>query len=795
MKDAVVAATPGIGESAMRVEDADLLRGTARFLDDIPVAGVLHAAFVRSPHAHARIRAIDTAAAAAMPGVVAACTQADLFGEITSWRMPLGFPVVPAFDAATPFVLAGDEVAFVGEAVAVVVAVSRAQAEDAAARVQVDYETLPAVSDCRDALAPGAPKVRTERDGNLAQEYVLAYGEVDAAFAGAAVTLSEDLWMHRGSGHPMEGRGVLAVIDAGTDGLTVWSSTQMSHELHYTIALMLGQPEDRLRVIVPEVGGGFGAKFMVYPEEVVVPALARKLGRPVKWVEDRREHFVSAIQERDQYWRLALAADADGRVLALRGTMVHDHGAYTPQATNVPYNSASSLSGPYVLPAMDLTVKVAYTNKVPVATIRGAGYPQAAFAMERMMDRLAQATGLDRLECRRRNMIPPEKIPYTKLLKSRAGLPLTIDSGDFPALMERAAAAVDYDGFAARRDDSARRGLLRGVAIANAVKPTGRGPYEIAKVRVQPSGRVSIATGALAMGQGIKTTLAQICAPHLGLRPEAIDVHAGDTAFVGYGMGGFASRQSIMAGNAVHQAAVALRAKIVTVAAKVLGVAPDLLELSDGEVHTAGHAQRVSLARLAMLMKGVPGYALPVRADPGLEVTSVFHCDAQTYAGSAHACEVEVDAGTGAVNIVRYIAVQDCGTVINPLLATGQVVGGVVHGIGNALFEWMAYDGNAQPVSTTFAEYLLPTAPEVPPIEVIFAPSPTPLNALGIKGVGECATIAVAAAVVGAVEHALVGHDVRVSEFPLSPVRLCELFNARVDAARAAATPPTPTRS
>lgn len=774
-----VTAIRGLGQSALRLEDAELLRGTARFLDDLPVHGVLHACFVRSPHAHARIRSIDARAAAGMPGVVAVCTQADLFGEITSWRMPLGFPVVPAFDSATPFVLAGDEVAFVGEAVAVVVADSRARAEDAAARVQVDYETLPAVSDPRDAVAPDAPKVRTERADNLAQEYVLSYGDVDAAFAGAAVVLREKFWAHRGSGHPMEGRGVVAVADAATGDLTVWSSTQMAHELHYTLALMLGQPEDRLRVIVPEVGGGFGSKFMIYPEEVAVPALARKLGRPVKWVEDRREHFVSAIQERDQYWDMELAADGDGRLLAVRGTMVHDHGAYTPQATNVPYNSASSLSGPYVLPGMHLAVKVAYTNKVPVATIRGAGYPQAAFVMERLMDRLAGTLAIDRLECRRRNMIGPAKMPYTKPLKSRAGLPLTIDSGDFPDLQARAAAAIDYDGFAARRAESATRGARRGIAIANAVKPTGRGPYEVARVRVQPSGRVSIATGALAMGQGIKTTLAQICAPHLGLAPDAIEVHAGDTAFVGYGMGGFASRQSIMAGNAVHRASVDLRARILTVAAKVLDVAPESLHLSHGEAHTEGHGKRVSLARLAMLMKGVPGYALPVPADPGLEVTAFFHCDAQTYAGSSHACEVEVDTGTGAVTLLRYVAVQDCGTVINPLLATGQVVGGVVHGIGNALYEWMAYDAHAQPVSTTFAEYLLPTAPEVPPIDVIFAPSPSPLNELGIKGVGECATIAVAAAVVGAVEHALAEEGVRLAEFPLTPVRVCELLDAR----------------
>lgn len=775
---------PGLGLSPQRIEDEALLRGTARFLDDVPVAGTLHAAFVRSPHAHARIVSMDLGAARSMPGVVAVLAQDDLFGELTTWRMPLGFPLAVLPDSATPFVLARHEVAFCGEACAVVVAESRHAAEDALSQVQIEWEVLPAVADCREAVRPDAPPVRTElTEGNVLQAYTLAYGDCDQAFSQAELVLEDQFWVHRGCAHPMEGRGVLATHDAATDTLTVWSSTQMSHELHYTLALMLGQPEDLLRVIVPDVGGGFGAKFMIYPEEIVIPAVARKLGRPVKWVEDRREHFLTSIQERDQYWQMTLAADRDGKLLALRGSFVHDHGAYTPQGTNVPYNAASSMTGPYVVPSYQVDVQVAYTNKVPVATVRGAGYPQAAFVMERMMDKLAQALSLDRLEVRRRNLIAPEKIPYTKPLKSRAGVPLTIDSGNFPALQAKAAEAVDYAGFAQRRAQSAAKGLLRGIALANSVKPTGRGPYETARVRVQPSGRISIYTGALAMGQGIKTTLAQICAAHFGVQAQAVDVMAGDTGYIGYGMGGFASRQSIMAGTAVDQAAFKVSRKAIAAAAAVLQVDASLLQLSHGEVHTADHQHRVSLARLAMLLKGVPGYTLPIASDPGLDETVHFHCDAQAYAGSCHACEVEVDEHTGAVQVVRYVAVQDCGTVINPQLADGQVVGGVVHGLGNALFEWMGYDANAQPLTTTFAEYLLPTAPEVPHIEVIFLPSPTPLNPLGVKGIGECATIAVAAAVIGAVEDAVRERGVQINEFPLTPVRLAQLLDEAAQAA------------
>lgn len=772
----------GIGIDTLRLEDHALLTGNGRFLDDIPVRPVLHACFVRSPHAHAKILSINTDTARALDGVAGVFAAEDLFGELTDWRMPLGFALAKLPYNTLPFVLAKDEVAFVGEAIAVVVADSRHIAEDAAALVNVEYEVLEASVDCRQSIAPNAPLVRTELGSNILQEYALGYGDVEPSLKQGYHVISESFWTHRGVAHPIEGRGVLAKLNQGTGVLDVWSSTQMSHELKYTLTLMLDQPEDLVAVHMPDVGGGFGGKFMIYPEEIVIPLIARKIGKAVKWVEDRRENFLTSIQERDQYWQADIAFDEQGKVQALKVNMIHDHGAYTPQGTNVPYNAASSISGPYIIPNYHIDVKVAYTNKVPVATVRGAGYPQAAFVMERLMDKISQKLNLSPVEVRERNLIPLEKIPYTKPLTSRAGLPLVVDSGDFLAIQTKAVNEINYAEFDKRLKKSKEKGLMRGIAVANSVKPTGRGPFESASVKIHPSGRISVYTGALAMGQGIKTTLAQICASFFGVQAGGIDVHTGDTRHIQYGMGGFASRQAIMAGSAVAQAADLLKDKVLVTAAAVLEVEKADLFIEWGEVKSrVDSTKTISLARLAMLTKGVPGYQLPTDMDPGLEITQHFHCDSQTYSGASHACEVEVDPLTGGIDLVSYVAVQDCGRVINPTIARGQVVGGVVHGIGNALFEWMSYDmKSGQPLSTTCADYLLPTAPSIPNINVFFEPSYTSLNPLGIKGIGECATIPVAAVIISAVENALRQYDISINEFPLSPIRVVELINESI---------------
>ncbi len=765
-----------VGSRARRIEDPALLRGKGRYLDDISVPDVLHCCFVRSPHAHALIKGIDLEEARDLPGVAAVLDATRLDDVLVQPRLALGFPstVLPA--DITPFVLARREVCFVGEAVAMVLADSRYIAEDAAQRVIVDYEPLPAISDCRTGLTPDAPKVRLASASNVLTTFCLSYGDIDAAFAKAPHVFREDLWQHRGAAHPIEGRGVLARYDDQTRGLTLWSSTQMAHDLAFTAARMLGLEEKAVRVITPNVGGGFGAKFLVYPEEIAVPAAALLLRRPVKWIEDRREHFVSSIQERDQYWSLEIAAGEEGSILGIRGTMIHDQGAYTPQGINLPYNAASSVTGPYIVPAFHLDVTVAQTNKVYAIPVRGAGYPQAAFAMERLMDRAARELKIDRAEIRKRNLVPPEKMPYTKPLKVRSNKPVMLDSGNYPLCQEKALAAIGYSSFAARQAQARREGRYIGIGLAHGVKGTGRGPFESATIKVTPSGRIAIFTGAMCMGQGVKTALAQICAAQLGVEPDQIDVVTGDTSTVSLGIGGAASRLTVTAGNSVHLASQAVREKALLVAEDILEVSKADLTLENGYVRVAGADLKVSLGEISRRLRGTSGYALPLNVEPGLEASSNFRIDSLAYAHGFHVCEVDVDIETGHVRILRYVAIHDSGKIINPLVADGQLHGGIVHGIGNALFEYMAYNDEGQPVSTTLAEYLLPTATEIPHLEIVYHESPSPLNPLGVKGIGEAGTVPVAAAVISAVEDALAPFGVTISQTPITPIRIIELL-------------------
>jgi carbon-monoxide dehydrogenase large subunit len=769
--------TKYIGQPIKRLEDSPLLTGRGRFIADLRVPGMLEAAFVRSPHAHAAIRHIDTSAARACRGVHAVLTLADLTPLLAQERLPLQFRTTQLPPDITPLVLAKDEVAFVGEAVAVVIAETRYLAEDAAALVAVDYEPLPAVSDCRRALQPGAPRAHRARAGNLLLEFRQSYGDVAEAFARAPRRSSVNLKQHRGGAHSIEGRGALAVFDENEERLTLWSSTQLAHEVRGFLMTLLRLDENRLRVVAPDVGGGFGAKFVMYPEEVTLAAACLLLRRPLKWIEDRREHFVSAIQERDQYWDLEVAFDDAGRLLAVRGGLIHDEGAYTPQGINLPYNASTGVPGPYVLPAYQLDVRIVETNKVATMPVRGAGYPEGAFAMERLLDRIADELGLERAEVRRRNLVPRDKMPYVSPLKTRAGSPIALDSGDYPACQHMALEAIDYAGFAERQRRARTQGRHLGLGIGNGVKGTGRGPFESGTVRIGRSGRISVYTGAMPMGQGIKTALAQICAEQFGVAPDEVTVAAGDTAVIPYGQGGFASRQTVTAGSAVHLAAVAVREKALKVAAHLLEVAVSDLELRDGRVEIAGApGSGLTLRELAEAVSGVPGYAMPGRFEPGLESMQSFLPSALTYGGGCHAVEVEVDIETGGVRILRYVVVNDCGRIVNPMIVAGQLTGGVAHGIGNALFEWMGYDEAAQPVTTTFADYLLPSATEVPMIELTSAEFPSPLNPLGVKGVGESGCVPAAAAIVSAIENALAPFGVHISEYPVTPARLFALL-------------------
>jgi len=621
---------------------------------------------------------------------------------------------------------------------------------------------------------------------------------------------------------------------------------------------LLRLDENQLRVVAPDVGGGFGAKFVMYPEEVTLAVASLLLRRPIKWIEDRREHFLAAVQERDQYWDLDVAFDNEGRLLGVRGEMIHDEGAYTPQGINLPYNASTALPGPYMLPAYQLDVRVAETNKVATMPVRGAGYPEGAFAMERLLDRIADELGLDRAEVRRRNLVPPEKMPYVSPLKTRAGSPVALDSGDFLGCQRMALDAIDHAGFASRQAHARAEGRYLGIGVGNGVKGTGRGPFESGIVRIGRSGRISVYTGAMPMGQGIKTALAQICAEQFDVAPDSVAVAAGDTAVIPYGQGGFASRQTVTAGSAVHLAAVAVRDKALKVAAHLLEVSVSDLELHDGRIEIAGapgsgltlrevaeavaagdtavipygqggfasrqtvtagsavhlaavavrdkalkvaaHLLEVSVSDLelrdgrieiagapgsgltlrevAEAVAGVPGYSMPGKFEPGLESMQSFLPDALTYGGGCHAVEVEVDIETCGVKILRYVVVNDSGRVINPMIVEGQLTGGAVHAIGNALFEWMGYDDAAQPITTTLADYVMPGATEVPRIEMTLAEYPSPLNPLGVKGVGESGCVPAIGAIISAVENALAPFGVRIGEYPVTPARLFALLSS-----------------
>jgi aerobic carbon-monoxide dehydrogenase large subunit len=539
----------------------------------------------------------------------------------------------------------------------------------------------------------------------------------------------------------------------------------------------MGFDESRLRVVTPDVGGGFGPKLCVYPEDIAVVAAAKRVGRSVKWIEDRREHFTNAAQERDQYWSLDVAVDADGKLLGVRGSLVHELGAYALQDVNIPYNSAAMMSGPYVLPALSMEVTVAATNKTPVSSVRGAGYPQAAFAMERLMDRVARELEIDRAELRRRNLIPAEKMPYTKPLKARSGAVMQYDSGDYPACHAQVLAAARWDEFRNRQAAARKQGRYLGIGLAHGIKGTGRGPFESGRVAVSNTGRVSVFTGAAALGQGLCTALAQICATELGLRAQDITVVPGDTGGISLGLGAFASRQTVTAGSSVLLAARAVAAKAKKLASHVLEAAEHDLEIVAGEVRVVGAPQLcVKLGELARILKGAPGYGFPPDIDPGLEANVNWRTDALAYANACHAAEVAVDVETGGVNIVNYVALQDSGVLINPLMVDGQAQGGIAHGIGNAVLEWMGFDATGQPVTTTFADYLLPGATEVPRMTTIYKETPSPLNPLGAKGAGEVSTIPTAAAVISAIEDALQPFGVRIRETPVTPAKLVELI-------------------
>lgn len=767
----------GFGASVKRKEDPAFLRGEGQFVDDIHLPQMLHAAFVRSPYAHARVGEIDKTAALALPGVHAVITFADLPEEIRRQTLPLLVPHPAIKQPKLPYALAKDETCYAGEAVACVIADSRYIAEDAAQLVEVDYQPLPAVNDCRKALEPDAPMAHAGAESNIAARFPVKVGDADRAFTGAAHVFREKIYQHRGGPFFMECRGAIAQYDAHAGAYTLHVSCQGPHRIKRSMLEMLDLADHQLRVIAPDVGGGFGPKGSFYPEYLNVAIAAKQLGRPVKWIEDRRENFLTTHQERDQYWDMEIAVDANAKIIGVRGQLIHETGAYVPWGIVLPWITATTVPGPYVVPHFKLDVLSVFTNKIQTTPVRGAGRPEAVTTMERLMDRVARELKLDRAEVRRRNFIQPEQMPYQVGIIFRDGRPVTYDSGNYPACLDGALQVSDYKSFFQRQAKARAAGRYTGIGIGNAVEATGLGPYESATVRVATSGRIAIYTGATPQGQSHKTTLAQIAADQLGVDFNSIDVVTADTLMNALGVGTFAARTAVNAGNSVHVAAMEVAAKAKKIAAGMMECVEDDLELADGYVRLKSAPDvKKSLREIAVKSIGMPGFSMAGGLPPGLEHTAHFTPDQAVYSNGAHVAEVEVDIETGEVKILRYTVAHDCGRVINPMIVDGQVVGGVAHGVGNALYEQLAFDDNAQPLTTNFGEYLLPMATDVPQVDLVHLETPSPLNPLGVKGAGEGGTISAIAAIISAVEHALEPFGVRIAEAPITPQRIVELL-------------------
>jgi carbon-monoxide dehydrogenase large subunit len=765
------------GAAVKRKEDPALLAGRGRFIDDLRLPGTLHAAFVRSAYPHAKIRGVRTEAARALAGVHLVLAFADLPEPLRRNALPLFVPSPAITELHLPYALARTETVYAGEPIAMVVADSRYIAEDAAALVEVDYEPLPGVANGVAAMEPGSPRAHLDAKSNVAARVPITVGDADAAFKAAAHVVRERIFIHRGGPFFLECRGLVASYDAATDAYTVYVSSQGSHRIKRGLLDILELNDNQMHVITPDVGGGFGPKGAIYPEYPCVAACARLLGRPVKWIEDRRENFLCTHQERDQFWDLELAVDRDARILGLRGRLIHDTGAFVPWGLVLPWIAATTVPGPYVIPSFKLELDAVYTNMISTTPVRGAGRPQGVFVMERMMDRLAQALGLDPAEVRRRNFITPQQMPYKVGIISRDGRPVTYDSGDYPAAQAGALAAADYDGFPARQAAARKAGRYLGIGISNAVESTGLGPYEGATVRIATTGKIVLYTGATPQGQSHKTTLAQIAADQLGVSYEDVAVATADTKEIAFGVGTFAARTAVNAGSSAHIAAFEVARKIKQIAADMMEVSSDDLELRDGFAEVRGApGMKKSFREIAVKSIGMPGFSMAGGLSPGLENTAYFQPDQSTYSNGTHIAEVEVDIDTGAVKIIRFTVMHDCGTVINPMVVEGQVVGGVAHGIGNALFERLFHDADAQPLTVNFADYLLPGSTDMPPIDILHSQTPSPLNPLGMKGAGEGGAIPAIAAIIAAVENALAPFGIKINEAPISPARIVELL-------------------
>ncbi|MER3397429.1 MAG: carbon monoxide dehydrogenase [Chloroflexota bacterium] len=756
----VTAAGRLIGAPIKRVEDPRFITGGARYVADIRLPGTLSVAFLRSPYASARIRRLDISRARALPGVVAVLTGEDVagLGEMPVNRVVAGMRVPPH-----PL-LVRDRVRTVGEPVAAVVAETPALARDALELIDAEYEAGSAVVDPEEALKPGAPLVHPEFGTNVAYTFGQEGGDVEGAFARADRVVRLKIAHSRIAAVAMEPRGALAAYDPATGELTVWVSTQSVYNVRNALAAVLGIPDHRIRVIAPDVGGGFGSKGCAYREEVLTAHLARTLGRPVRWVATRSEDLLSTMQAREEVDYVEAAVTADGRLLGLKVESIYNLGAFLQLSTAIPpLRTPVYCVGAYDIPNVRSRVTAVFTNTIPTGPYRGAGRPEAAFVAERLMDTVARELGLDPAEVRRRNFIRPRQFPY------RTATGVVYDSGNYEAALDRALELVGYNKLRREQARAREQGKFLGIGLATYVELSAQG-WESGAVRVEPSGRVTVLTGAVPHGQGHETTFSQLVADQLGVPVENIRVRYGDTAAVPVGIGTFGSRSAALAGSALVVAAERVKQKALQVAAHLLEASPEDLVYEGGKIFVRGApGQAVTLeqvARAAYSRAPVPGI------EPGLEATAYFQAPQESYSFGAYVAVVKVDPETGVVRLEKMVAVDDCGRVINPLLVEGQVHGGLAQGIGQALLERIAYDENGQLLTGSLLDYALPRADDLPVFIVDKTETPTPNNPLGVKGVGEAGTIGAPPAVVNAVVDALAPLGVRHIDMPLTPERV-----------------------
>ena len=775
-----------IGKRVKRVEDPRLLTGGALFVDDVDLPNMLHAAFFRSDYAHARIKNIDTSQAKTIPGVVGVYTAEDM-GDAWEPGPPLVSPPPTlenvTFNSRRQVPLVKDKVKHAGEIIAVVVAESRYIAEDAVEEIYVDYEPLPAVVDLEKCLEPGSTLVHEDLDSNLAAHLIQQKGDYEKARAAADLVINKRFHLDRGAAAAMENRGLVVDWNEKDQHLMVWDATQSPIPIRNGMASRLGLRTHQVRVVAPFVGGGFGPKIMMfYAEEMVLPWLTMQLNRPVKWIEDRRENFYATTQEREQLHEMEMALTKEGRVLGIKQKIIHDTGAYDPYGLTTPLNTQSHSMGAYDVQHYYSDLTVVFTNKTIVTPVRGAGRPQGIFVAERMMDFAAKELGMDPREIRRLNFIPPDAFPYNHEIIDQAFTELVFDSGNYLPAYNEALEKLGYDKFIQEEQPRLRaEGKHFGIGIVPFIETTGVGPYEGARVAVEPSGKISAATGVGTQGQSHMTSFAQIIAENLGVEVEDVSMVTGDTAEIHWGTGTFASRGAVVAGNAVNAAALDVRKKVLTLASKILKTPESELELEGGQVRVADiPEQSISLGELAVLANPFRGAVEP-GTEPGLESTKYFGPAYGATAFGVHGMILEVDPETMMIKIHKYVTVEDCGTMLNPLVVEGQVHGGVSMGIGNCYYEKLHFDENGQLLNASLADYLIPSATEMPHIEVVHANTPAPNNALGTKGVGEAGAIPVPAAFVQALENALPEYDLEITETPLSPTRLYELLHKQED--------------